>query len=106
MKPDRKPTDYVHPIPCDKFLSKNSLPKQMAHILEEFNETWEAINDYTLHTETPERERKEKIAEELTDIITSCRTALSILGLSQVETEAMQVKVNVKNKRRGYWQEA
>lgn len=96
--------DYSRPVPCYKYARENSLPEQLAHILGELNEVWEAVTDYTVYTDVPEMDRKGRIAEELTDVITSCRTALTILGYPEVEVECIQVNVNLKNRNRGYWE--
>ena len=48
---------------------------------------------------------KNKIAEEVTDIITVCTSFLEYLGISKNERMAVQRSVNIKNHNRGYWRE-
>jgi len=95
-------SDLTRPIPCAKFAETNSFTQQMAHIMGEINEVWDAVTEYAAKQD---EKTKDKVAEELTDVITSCRTALAMMDLSQLEVSAMQASVNIKNRDRGYWGE-
>lgn len=83
--------------PTDKFLA-NTLDQQMQHIEQEFNEAKEAAM-----TPIPSREAAMHLAEELTDLKTSCETMLAIMGLNAADRRAEVRKVNAKNERRNYF---
>lgn len=46
---------------------------------------------------------REHLAEELTDVVTAATTALRMLGYDEEARGKLQVQVNEKNRRRGYW---
>lgn len=106
MKPEEITTlDFSREVPCAKYAAENNVQQQLGHVLEEFNEIYDALLYYTTHPEIPEHERMDKINEEITDAKTSLRTLQAIFGFSETEVEAMQITVNMKNKNRGYWEE-
>ena len=97
--------DFSREIPCAKYVAENNVQQQLGHVLEEINEIYDALIYYTTHPKIPEKERMDKINEEITDAKTSLRTLQAIIGVSQLEVEVMQVKVNIKNRDRGYWRQ-
>lgn len=104
MKNESHSNDLSQEIPCAKYYC-NTAQQQIAHVLEEINEIYDALVLYVAHPEVPEHERIDKINEEITDAKTSLRTLQAIIGVSQLEVEVMQVKVNIKNRDRGYWRQ-
>lgn len=100
--------DLARPVPCRKF-STQPLAVQIKHISSEVSELWEALVENTnKKADNIEQDihDKERMAEETIDIITACRTFLYMLDYTDLEVECMQVKVNLKNRSRGYWEEA
>ena len=97
--------DFSREIPCAKYVAENNVQQQLGHVLEEINEIYDAIIYYTTHPEIPEKERMDKINEEITDTKTSLRTLQAIFGFSETEVEDMQIIVNMKNQTRGYFEE-
>lgn len=100
--------DYTRPIPCTKFINQ-SFTDQLAHIGSEVEEASIAYGDYVadVYKGDGDQQTKDKahLAEELTDIITAATTALEMLGCDAEAREALQVMVNEKNERRGYWRD-
>ena len=98
--------DYKKPQPCGKFVREDSLPSQMKHIGGEVSEAWvELANLYSTRADYGRVMFRDALAEELTDVICACTTALAMLGLDEAARDKMVEKVNHKNQRRGYWEE-
>ena len=95
------------PIPCMKQVELEHGDKelfykvfyQLVRVEEELREcrlVWREM--CYLHRET-----KDRMAEELTDVVTAATTAMEILGYDLGKRREMQEFVNEKNKSRDYW---
>ena len=98
---DEKMIDMTKPQPCWKFVGENTVYEQMRHIEGEVKEAWvEYANIY----EKNSSEVVDALAEELTDVICACTTALQMLDIGEKERAELVAKVNEKNRKRGYWE--
>ena len=105
--------DMTRPQPCVKFHDEPPL-LWAAKLTEDVSEAFQAsvrlgilydALDVTINNvdEKAVRFAENRMAEELTDVITVCTSWLDALGYDEVARAEMQEKVNDKNRRRGYW---
>ena len=102
--------DMTKPQPCTKFEDAVTV-KWVAKLSEETNEVIQETPEYrTLFEngysrEYPDRAKaaKDRIALELTDVITLCTSWLHALGYDEKARGELQKRVNEKNKKRGYF---
>lgn len=104
----------IKPIPCKKF--KNASP--LAWIAKIVEETDEVVQEAAILEEFADDEGtvdsdkagivdvKNRLAMELTDVITVCVSWLYALGYDEVARDEVQRHVNEKNCKRGYHDEA
>ena len=76
---------------------------QMQKIKSEYDEAYEAS---VYWRDQPTGKNREKLLEELVDMMTAIRTYLAGAGYTQGEVEREICLVNIKNRNRGYWEEA
>ena len=91
-----------------KFTKNYSYRDWFLALQEEIFEAFEAgreVFTYDLNNFYPivRRENVEKLAEELTDVITVCTSFLEALGINQKARAELQRRVNQKNAARGYF---
>lgn len=103
----------IKPIPCKKF--KNASP--LAWISKIVEETDEVVQEAAILEEFADDEGmvdsdkagivdvNNRLAMELTDVITVCVSWLYALGYDEVGRDEVQRRVNEKNKARGYHDE-
>ena len=92
---DSENNEEYMPVPCWKFVYKNTRSEQLRKVYAEVAELRDAMIDGD----------EAHAAEEATDAITALTTLLEILGFDREARRRMQSQVNEKNRRRGYWQE-
>ena len=96
------------PQPCVK--AKEQTDAELAmKLAEEVQEVTAAMKAFDCATRESAycryapRLARDRLGEELTDVITVCVTWLASLGYDDVERGRIQRAVNEKNRRRGYW---
>lgn len=103
----------VKPIPCRKFKDAATL-EWVAKLAEETNEVIAGANvleEYADEDGVVDHDVlgivdvKDKLSQELTDVITVCVSWLDALGYDEAERERLQERVNEKNRKRGYHDE-
>ncbi|EJP32280.1 hypothetical protein HMPREF1147_1313 [Selenomonas sp. FOBRC9] len=97
----------IKPIPCMAF--RNASTKEwMEKLAEETEEVLGEADLINLDLDRIIRNRQinEHLAEELTDVITVCVSWLDALGYNEEERDEWQRRVNEKNRKRGYHEEA
>lgn len=100
--------DMTRPQPCVKYLERHFgedkslylVGRCLAQVDQERKECLEAL---VICFADRGDEAKEHLAEELTDVVTAATTALRMLGYDEEARAKMQMRVNEKNRRRGYW---
>ena len=81
------------PFPRLKFSDENGLFAQIAHIETEMDEVRDAYLSEPI----------ERVAEEIADLMTSCKTALDIIErIHGIHPLDVMIRVHEKNRRRGY----
>ena len=97
--------DMTRPQPC--MVGAGHTVNWKAKLLEEIDEVvdeWELLVCKSIQNdERLRKEREDKLAEELTDVITVCTSWLNALGYNEEERKELQRRINEKNKARGYW---
>lgn len=91
----------IIPVPCRKFRSASTL-EWVAKLAEE---TQEVIAEANVLEAGADVYVKNKLSEELTDVITVCTSWLDTLGYDEAARGRMQERVNEKNRKRGYHDE-
>lgn len=91
----------IIPVPCRKFRSASTL-EWVAKLAEE---TQEVIAEANVLEAGVDVYVKNKLSEELTDVITVCVSWLDTLGYDEAARERLQERVNEKNRKRGYHDE-
>lgn len=100
--------DMTKPQPCVKAKEQTDadFAMKLAEEVQEVTEAMKALDYATRETAycryTP-RLARDRLGEELTDVITVCVTWLASLGYDEVERGRIQRAVNEKNHKRGYW---
>ena len=100
--------DMTKPQPCVKAKEQTDADFAMK-LAEEVQEVTEAMKAFDCATREnaycryAPRMARDRLGEELTDVITVCVTWLASLGYDEVERGRIQRAVNDKNRRRGYW---
>ena len=98
--------DMTKPQPCTKFRNAETI-EWLAKLSEETNEVVQEAKDMDECVLIEERlsaaHAKDRLAEELTDVITVCVSWLDALGYDEEERGELQKRVNEKNKKRGYF---
>ncbi len=84
----------VLPIPAAKFVSKNTIFVQVAHVMEEIGEVARALKEGD----------SEGVNMELGDVICACFTALEINGCDEAARNEFFRRINEKNEIRGYFE--
>ena len=100
--------DMTRPQPCVK--AKEQTDAELAmKLAEEVQEVTAAMKAFDCATREnaycryAPRLTRDRLGEELTDVITVCVTWLASLGYDEAERGRIQRAVNEKNHRRGYW---
>lgn len=100
--------DMTKPQPCVK--AKEQTDAELAmKLAEEVQEVTAAMKAFDCATREnaycryAPRLARDRLGEELTDVITVCVTWLASLGYDEAERGRIQRAVNEKNHRRGYW---
>ena len=97
--------DMTRPQPCMQWAEHTMA--WMDKLFEEIDEVldeWELLVCKSIQNdERLRKEREDKLAEELTDVITVCTSWLNGLGYNEEDRKELQRKVNEKNKVLGYW---
>ena len=100
--------DMTRPQPCVK--AKEQTDAELAmKLAEEVQEVTAAMKAFDCATREnaycryAPRLARDRLGEELTDVITVCVTWLVSLGYDEAERGRIQRAVNEKNHRRGYW---
>ena len=100
--------DMTRPQPCVK--AKEQTDAELAtKLAEEVQEVTAAMKAFDCATREnaycryAPRLARDRLAEELTDVVTVCVTWLASLGYDDVERGRIQRAVNEKNRARGYW---
>ncbi len=94
---------HLHPVkPCRHRDGAFDSLGQMQKIKDEYKEALEAWATWLNETTGKNRE---KLLEELIDMMTAIRTYLAGAGYTQDEVEREICLVNIKNRNRGYWDE-
>ena len=99
--------DMTRPQPCVRYLKQHFnkdkslylVGRCLAQVDQERKECLEALTDCF----GDKSGAREHLAEELTDVVTAATTALRMLGYDEEARGKLQVQVNEKNRRRGYW---
>lgn len=84
----------VLPIPAAKFVRKNSIFVQVAHVMEEIGEVARALKE----------DDSEGVNMELGDVICACFTALEINGCDEAARSELFQRINAKNLKRNYFE--
>ena len=93
-------TDMTKPQPCTKFRDA----ERMAWIAKLVEETNEVVQEAEIIEENwCSVSAADRLAEELTDVITVCVSWLDALGYDEYLRGEVQKRVNEKNKARGYF---
>lgn len=100
-EPARAGVAVIIPVPCRKFRSASTL-EWVAKLAEE---TQEVIAEANVLEAGADVYVKNKLSEELTDVITVCVSWLDTLGYDEAARERLQERVNEKNRKRGYFGE-
>ena len=103
----KRVVDMTRPQPCVKYMQRylgedKSLylvGRCLAQVDQERKECLEALTDCF----GDKSGAREHLAEELVDVVTAATTALHMLGYDEEARGKLQVQVNEKNRRRGYW---
>ena len=100
--------DMTRPQPCVK--AKEQTDAELAmKLAEEVQEVTAAMKAFDCATREnaycryAPRLARDRLGEELTDVITVCVTWLASLGDDEAERGRIQRAVNEKNRKRGYW---
>lgn len=91
----------IIPSPCRKFRGASTL-EWVAKLAEE---TQEVIAEANVLEAGADVYVKNKLSEELTDVITVCTSWLDTLGYDEAARGRLQERVNEKNRKRGYFGE-
>ena len=95
---------HLHPVkPCRHHDGTFDPYGQMRKIKSEYDEAYEAS---VYWRDQPTGKNREKLLEELIDMMTAVATFLAGAGYTQDEIEREICLVNCKNANRGYWEEA
>ena len=100
--------DMTRPQPCVKAKEQTDADLAMK-LAEEVQEVTAAMKAFDCATREnaycryAPRLARDRLGEELTDVITVCVTWLASLGYDEAERGRIQRAVNEKNHRRGYW---
>lgn len=105
-----KEVDMTRPQPCVKYKDA-AMMEWIAKLMEETDEVVQMStiadcadeNGMVDHDAYGIVNVKEKLSEELTDVITVCTSWLHALGYNEEERKELQRRINEKNKARGYW---
>ena len=100
--------DMTKPQPCVKAKEQTDadFAMKLAEEVQEVTEAMKALDCATrenAYCRYAPRLARDRLGEELTDVITVCTTWLASLGYDEVERGRIQRAVNDKNRRRGYW---
>lgn len=94
---------HLHPVkPCRYRDGKFDPYRQMEKIRDEYREAYEAS---VYWRDQPTGQNREKLLEELVDMMTAVTTFMAGAGYTQDEVEREICLVNCKNANRGYWEE-
>ena len=95
----------IKPQPCTKFRNAETI-EWVAKLAEETSEVVQEAKDMDECVQLEERlsaaHAKDRLAEELTDVITLCTSWLHALGYDEYLRGEVQKRVNEKNRERGY----
>lgn len=105
---NKREPDMTKPQPCTKFCDAK-ITAWIAKLSEETNEVVQEAENYEMVCKNAAAgtgdvlEAKDRLAEELTDVITVCVSWLHALGYDEYMRGEVQKRVNEKNKDRGYF---
>lgn len=100
--------NMTRPQPCTKFCDAK-ITAWIAKLSEETNEVVQEAENYEMVCKNAAAgtgdvlDAKDRLAEELTDVITVCVSWLHALGYDEYLRGEVQRRVNEKNKARGYF---
>lgn len=95
---------HLHPVrPCRYHDGMFDPYGQMRKIKSEYEEAYEAS---VYWRDQPTGKNREKLLEELVDMMMAVTTFMAGAGYTQDEVEREICLVNCKNANRGYWEEA
>ena len=102
--------DMTKPQPCTKFRGAQTaewiakLSEETNEVIQEAKEMAELFENQCAVVDPEEMEAvQERLALELTDVITVCTSWLHALGYDEYLRGEVQRRVNEKNKKRGYF---
>ena len=105
---NKREPDMTKPQPCTKFCDAK-ITAWIAKLSEETNEVVQEAENYEMVCKNAAAgtgdvlEAKDRLAEELTDVITVCVSWLHALGYDEEMRGELQKRINEKNKARGYF---
>lgn len=100
--------DMTKPQPCVKAKEQTDaeLAMKLAEEVQEVTAAMKALDCATrenAYCRYAPRLARDRLGEELTDVITVCTSWLASLGYDEAERGRIQRAVNEKNRKRGYW---
>ena len=104
---NKQDPDMTKPQPCTRFRDAGTV-EWIAKLMEETNEAIQEAENYEMICKNAAAgtgdvlDAKDRLAEELTDVITVCVSWLDALGYDEAKRGELNRRVNEKNEKRGY----
>ena len=92
--------DMTKPHPCTKYRDAGAL-EWAAKLNKEVYEVIRGVAYIERHADEADDDDVERLAEELTNVITVCTSWLAALGYDEARHGELQKRINEKNKARG-----
>lgn len=105
---NKQDPDMTKPQPCTRFRDAGTV-EWIAKLMEETNEAIQEAENYEMICKNAAAgtgdvlDAKDRLAEELTDVITVCVSWLDALGYDEAKRGELNRRVNEKNEKRGYF---
>ena len=103
---NKQKPDMTKPQPCTKFRNAKTI-EWIAKLAEETSDVVQEAKDMDecvlLEKRLSAAHARDRLAEELTDVITVCVSWLDALGYDEEMRGELHRRVNEKNKKRGYF---
>lgn len=105
---NKQDPDMTKPQPCTRFRDAGTV-EWIAKLMEETNEAIQEAGNYEMICKNAAAgtgdvlDAKDRLAEELTDVITVCVSWLDALGYDEAKRGELNRRVNEKNEKRGYF---
>nr|DAF15182.1 MAG TPA: NTP-PPase-like protein [Bacteriophage sp.] len=105
---NKQDPDMTKPQPCTRFRDAGTV-EWIAKLTEETNEAIQEAENYEMICKNAAAgtgdvlDAKDRLAEELTDVITVCVSWLDALGYDEANRGELNRRVNEKNEKRGYF---